>query len=57
MSLCVILGVTGFGNSREEGQGNIAVGKGAPGLEENQHAYFQAYQQDRVPIGSLKWHC
>ena len=25
--------------------------------EEIQHAYFQGYQKDRGPIGSLKCHC
>ena len=48
----VILVITGFGDSWGEVQGTIAAGR-----EENQHVYFQGYQHDRGPTGSLKWHC
>ena len=45
----VILGVTGFGDS--------CGGDHRSRQGENQHAYFQGYQHDRRPTGSLKWHC
>ena len=45
----VILGITGFGDSWGEVQGTTAAGR-----EENQHVYFQGYQHDRGPTGSLK---
>ena len=41
-----------FEDSWGEGLGTIAVGR-----EENQYAYFQGYQHDRGPTGSLKGHC
>ena len=53
----VTLGVKSFGNSWGEEYGTIAVGREVQLCEENQHAYFQGYQHDRGPIGSLKWHC
>ena len=55
--LFVTLGATSFGNSWEEEQGTIAVAREAPALRRKQHAYFQRYQHDRGPIGSLKLHC
>ena len=41
-----------FDDSWGEGQGTIGVNR-----EKNQHAYFQGYQQDHGPTGSLKWPC
>ena len=53
----VILSVTVFGFSRGEEQEPLQLAGRPQFWKINQHSYFQVYQYDREPIGSLKWHC
>ena len=52
-----ILGLTGFGDNKEEEKKALPWTDRIQLRQENQHGYFQVFQLDQGPIESLGWHC